>query len=149
MFDSIDEAIYKVVHDHPGGAAKLAALVNMNAGTLSNKANPGMEFHQLTVKEAVAIQNVRKDYRILQAQATELSFAVVPLGNFEGVSDVEVLTAYANYHSCIGTTSAAVSEVLEDRRITRQEYERVKEEFFHAASTGLEFLNRMEALIDG
>jgi len=148
MFDPIESAIYDTVHDHPGGAAKLALLVNMNAGTLSNKANPGMEFHQLTVKEAVAIQNVRKDYRILAAEAAALGYAIVPLGNFEGVSDVEVLTAYANYHSCIGATSAVVAEALNDQRVTKEEYEQCKREFFRAASTGLEFLSRMEALID-
>lgn len=148
MFDQIEQAIYDVVHDHPGGATKLSALVNMNAGTLSNKANPGMEYHQLTVKEAVAIQFARQDFRILAAEAAALGFAIVRLGDFDGVPDLEILTAYANYHSSIGLTATCIAETLEDQKVTRSEFERVRREFFNAASTGLEFLKRMEALID-
>lgn len=148
MFDSIDEAIYGLIHDQKGGAARLAPLVNMNPGTLANKANPAMENHHLTVKEAVAIQNTTQDFRLLAAEALVLNHAIVPLGDFEGVSDLEILTAYANYHSEIGTTSVVIAEALNDQRVTRKEFQSVRKEFFQAVSTGLEFLNRMEALID-
>lgn len=148
MFDSLDEAIYGLIHDQKGGASRLAPLVNMNPGTLANKANPAMENHHLTVKEAVAIQNTTQDFRLLAAEALVLNHAIVPLGNFEGVSDLEILTAYANYHSEIGTTSRVVAEVMNDQRVTRQEFKAVRANFFKATSTGLEFLNRLEALID-
>jgi hypothetical protein len=148
MFDPIDKAIYGLIHDHKGGATHLAPLVNMNPGTLANKANPAMENHHLTVKEAVAIQNTLQDFRVLAAEAAVLNHAIVPLGNYEGVSDTELLTSYANYHSEIGQTSTVIAEVLNDHRITRREFDSVRKEFFEAVSTGLEFLNRMEALID-
>jgi len=148
MFDPIEQAIYDLVHQHKGGAAKLAPLVNMNPGTLTNKANPAMEYHHLTVKEAVALQNTTQDFRILAAMAATLNHAIVPLGEFDGVSDLEILTSYANYHSEIGQTSVVIAEVLNDQRVTRAEFYRVQREFFKAASTGLEFLKRMEALVD-
>ncbi len=148
MFDSIDRAIYGLIHDQKGGATHLAPLVNMNPGTLANKVNPAMENHHLTVKEAVAIQNTTQDFRVLSAEAAVLNHAIVPLGNFEGVSDIEILTAYANFHSEIGQTSMVIAEALNDQRVTHQEFQSVRKEFFEAISTGLEFLNRMEALID-
>ena len=148
MFDSIEQAIYDLIHQHKGGASQLAPLVNMNPGTLANKANPAMENHHLTVKESVAIQNTLQDFRVLAAEAEVLGHAIVPLGNFEGVSDIELMTAYANYHSDIGRTSYVVSEVLNDQRVTKHEFQSVRTEFFRAVSTGLEFLNRLEALID-
>lgn len=148
MFDAIDKAIYGLIHDQKGGATQLAPLVNMNPGTLANKANPAMENHHLTVKEAVAIQYTTQDFRVLAAEAAALNHAIVPLGNFEGVSDLELLTAYANYHSEIGQTAIVIAEALNDIRVTRQEFQAVHKEFFEAVGTGLEFLNRMEALID-
>lgn len=148
MFTVIQQAIYSLVHEHKGGAAQLAPQVNMNPGTLANKANPSMKNHHLTVEEAVAIQKAKQDFRLLAAEAAALNHAIVPLGNFEGVSDIEILTAYANYHSEIGQTSIVIAEALNDIRITRDEYLAVHQEFFEAVSTGLEFLNRMEALID-
>lgn len=148
MLDTIDKAIYGLIHDYKGGATQLAPLVNINPGTLSNKANPDMKNHHLTVKEAVAIQQVTQDFRILEAEAAALNHAVVPLGNFEGVSDLEVLTAYANYHSEIGQTSVVVAETLNDIRVTREEFNTVRTELFESFSAGLEFLNRLEALID-
>lgn len=148
MFDPIEQAIYGLIHEQKGGATRLASLVNMNPGTLANKANPGMENHHLTVKEAVAIQNTTRDFRILAAEAAALNHAIVPIGDYEGVSDLEILTAYANYHSDIGETSAIIADALNDSRITREEYQAVKSEFYKATRTGLEFLNRMEALID-
>jgi len=148
MFDTLDRAIYGLIHDQKGGATQLAPLVNMNPGTLANKANPAMEHHHLTVKEAVAIQNTTQDFRVLAAEAAVLNHAIVPLGNFEGVSDLEILTSYANYHSKIGRTSTVVAEVLNDQRVTLEEYQAVRKEFFNSVSTGLEFLNRLEALTD-
>jgi hypothetical protein len=148
MFDTIEKAIHGLIHDRKGGAVQLAPQVNMNPGTLANKANPAMVNHHLTVKEAVAIQKVTKDFRVLAAEAAALNHAIVPLGNFEGISDVEILTAYANYHAKIGKTSGIIAKTLNDHRVTRQEYRAVHTEFFHAVGTGLEFLSRMEALID-
>lgn len=148
MFDTLDKAIYGLIHDQKGGATQLAPLVNMNPGTLANKANPAMEHHHLTVKEAVAIQNTTQDFRVLAAEAAVLNHAIVPLGNFEGVSDIEILTAYAKYHSDIGQTSVVIAEALNDSRVTRREFQSVHGEFFKSVSTGLEFLNRLEALID-
>jgi hypothetical protein len=148
MFDTLDRAIYGLIHDQPGGALGLAPRVNMNPGTLANKANQAMKHHHLTVKEAVLIQHTTQDFRLLAAEAALLNHAVVPLGNFEGVSDLEILTAYANYHSEIGQTSIVIAETLNDIRVTRDEFNTVRAELFESVSAGLEFLNRLEGLID-
>jgi hypothetical protein len=55
LVSPLDEAQYRVVHDFKGGVVALAPLVRMNPGTLSNKVNPSVETHHLTVDEAVAL----------------------------------------------------------------------------------------------
>jgi hypothetical protein len=147
--DDLDHAVYRVVHDYPGGARKLAPLVGMNAGTLSNKADPAMPGHQLTVRQAVAIQHATKDLSILRAEAQLLGCAVVPLSKFEGVSDLELLEAYAQWNAEIGETAAAIRDCVANRRITREAVRRVRREVYEDAAHGLAFLERLEALVDG
>jgi hypothetical protein len=149
--DLIDDAAYRLVHefrDGPrSGAPALAPLVNMNAGTLLNKANPHQE-HQFTVREIVAIESATGRSLMLQAHATLLGFTVIPLGDFDSTSDVELLSLYANYHAEVGDVATAVRRALNDKRISRREYERIRREFMEATQAGMEFLARLEAIAE-
>jgi len=144
----LDEAKYRVVHDFPGGAPALAPLVNMNSNTLSNKVNDRQDSHHLTVDEAVAIQNATQDFRILYAEAMLLQHVCLPIDDYAGISDIELLNAYASYHAECGETAVAIMDALEDGEIKRHEVERVRREMFEDFQRGLAFLARMEALCD-
>lgn len=148
FFSPLDEAKWSVVHDFPGGAPKLAPLVTMRPGTLNNKVDPGYDGTSLFLEEAIAIQHAAKDYRILFAEAAILNHTVIPLGDFSQVSDVELLTAYARYHADLGDTAAAIHDTLRDGRVTRAEYNRVRQQGFQDIQCFFEFLARLEALID-
>ena len=148
IFSPLDEAQHRIVHEFPGGAVKLAPLVGMRPGTLSNKVNPDYDGTQLFVSEAVAIQHATRRYDILTAEATILNHTCIPLGDFSSTSDTELLTAYARYHKEIGRTAAAISDALEDGRITRAEFECIRQEGFQQIQRFFEFLARLEAVID-
>jgi len=154
IHSQLDEAKWAVVHEFPrqarrkSGAVGLAPLVGMRPGTLSNKVNPEIDTHHLTVDEAVAIQNAAGDCRILQAEAAILNHAVIPLGDFSRVSDVELLDAYAVLHARIGGHAQAIRDTLMDGRVERNEVERVRHEFFEVVQAGFAFLMRLEGLID-
>lgn len=148
IFSPLEEAQHQVVHQFPGGAVKLAPLVRMRPGTLSNKVNPDYDGTELFVSEAVAIQHTTKRCDILYAEAAILNHSCIPLGDFTGTSDTELLTAYVRYHAEVGQTAAAIGETLADGRITRAEFERVRREGFEDVQRFFEFLSRLEALID-
>lgn len=148
MFDPIEDAAYRVVHDYPGGAVKLASQLAMNAGTLSNKVNPGCEGHHLSVREALAIQHATRDFRIIQAEAQLLDGIFLHFGHIPRVSDTELLTAYARWHEDIGETAKAIAEALADGKISRTEINRVRKEFQDDIARGFEFLERLEAVCD-
>lgn len=148
MFDPIDLAQYQTIHNFKGGAVKLAPLINMNAGTLSNKVNPGMDSHHLTVRESIAIQSTTHTHSILQAQAQVLGFCCIELGDFSQVSDVELLNLYSQWHADIGETAQAINEALKDGKIERAEVQKIKNEFHSDIQKGFEFIARLEALID-
>lgn len=148
IFSPLDEAQYRVVHEFPGGAVKLAPLCGMRPGTLSNKVNPEYDGTQLFVSEAVAIQHTANRFDILYAESALLNHTSIPLGDYSRVSDTELLTVYARYHAELGETAAAISSALEDGRITRAEFEHIKREGYEDIQRFFEFLARLEALID-
>jgi hypothetical protein len=146
--DALEAAQYRVVHEYPGGARALAPLVGMNAGTLSNKVSPSVETHKLSLQEAVAISHATGDFRILLAMAQLLRHICLPLTDFDGVSDAELLDLYAGYHKELGETAEAIQAALADGQVTRRELNRVKAEFHEDAQAGFEFLQRLEGLCD-
>lgn len=151
--DLIEQAEYAVVHEfrgggRHGGAVALAALTGMNAGTLSNKVSPACPTHHLGNKEAVMIQHVAQDFRILYACAQVLNHVCIPLADHSAASDLEILEAYTTLHREIGETAAAIHDALSDRRITRAEVERIRREGYEDAQAFFELLSRLEAIVD-
>lgn len=148
IYSPLERAKYDLVHTFPGGAGKLAPLARMNPGTLSNKVNPAVETHHLTIDEGVALQNAAQDYRILRAEAMVLGHACIPLGDYTQTSDVELLSLYAKLHAEIGDVAAAISTALDDRTISRTEFYRIANEGQEMIQAWLALRARLEALID-
>lgn len=66
---NLADAVYKTVHEYPGGATAIAARMGMSSNMLSNKVNPNNETHHLRLDEANMLMSFTNDYRILHAQA--------------------------------------------------------------------------------
>ena len=148
FYSPLDVAKYRVVHDYPGGAVALAPRAGMKPGTLSNKVNPQVETHHLTVDEAVAIQAAAGDCRIHEAEGYVLGRASVPLGDFAGTSDVELLELYADLHAQMGDVAREIRDALADRRITRREFNRIDREILGATQALFALRARLQGLAD-
>lgn len=148
-WSDLDEARYRLVHEHLGGTKALGALTGINPGTLANKVNPDMHSHHLTVDEAVRIQAVRRVYGLLYAEARALGHVCIRLEDHSGVSDLSLLDSYAQYHADIGETAQAVRRALDaGEGITRAALEEVRRELYQDAQAGFELLARLEALVE-
>jgi len=147
MHDQIDQAIYDLVHEGTS-AAELASVTNMNAGTLGNKASFSMDNHHLTVKEAVLLQNTRQRYDVLHAECAALNHACIPLGDYSGASDMELLDAYARYHKEVGDMAVEICRTLEVRQVTKRHVADVRKEFFESAQAGLALIERLDGLAE-
>jgi hypothetical protein len=110
---NLDAAKYAAVHDFPGGASALAALVGLAPSTLCNKVNPSVDTHHLSLSEAVKIQAITQDGRILEAEAAALGYVAIRLPRAGAGSDVELLNAYAKWTRDIGETAEAIQTALE------------------------------------
>jgi len=147
-YSDLDKAKYAVVHDFkPRGALSLAPLVRMNPGTLSNKVNPSIDTHHLTVDEAVSIQAISGDCRILRAEAAALGHVCWKLPEVIFGSDVELLNAYADWTREIGETAASIQKLLEGR-ITRDKLAEVHREMDEDFRAALMLFARFERLRD-
>lgn len=70
---SFEMALYHAVHDHrPGGLPVIAAMMGVDAGTLSKKLNINQDSHRLHVGEVRQIISLTKDKRILDTIASEM-----------------------------------------------------------------------------
>lgn len=149
FFSQLDEARYRIVHEYPGGAVRLAPLVGMRPGTLSNKVNPEVETHHLSVDEAVAIQHAARRADILLAEAALLGYACTPVDKQPGGgSDVDLLLQYAVINSELGDVAQAMIDALADGRFERHEFETVRREIYEAINAQVELMHRLEAVID-
>ena len=146
----LDQAIYGLVHEHPGGARALAPLLRLQPGTLSNKANPSLETHHLSVHEAVAAQAIRHDTRVIEAEARALGGVYVRLPTaLRDVSDVALLEAWEDWLSAAGDTGQAIRAALADGRVSGLELRRIRTTMHAGIARELELLARLEALADG
>jgi len=157
LVQGVDQAIHDVVLDYQPsndsiyetGVDEFADLLSVTSGTVYNKANyKSCPNHHLTVKEAVLVQRRAKDYRIIEAEALCLGGVFVRLGDFSGISDMELLEAYAAWHKDIGETMAAIHEGLQHREIPLDIYNTIKREIYEDHQRGLEFLHRVEPFVE-
>lgn len=149
MIDLLEDAIYRTIHEAPGGAIGLAPRVGMNPGTLNNKAYPGHEA-QLNLRESVPIQRDTQDFRILHSYCHLLDHAAIPLGDYSRTSDAELLDLYCEYHADIGQTAEVIrlALVTPNGRIRRRDVRRVRRELLEDLKAGLEFLARLEGMAE-
>lgn len=149
MYDPIETAAYDLVHDYPGGAKRMAAKVNMNAGTLQHKVNPSMETHHLTLKESVSLMFVSRDFRLLHAICHELGHACLCAGEYKDMADAEFLNHFSHAVSEFGEMAAAINKALDDGKITPAEIRAVRKETLEAIAALASIPARLEGMSDG
>lgn len=144
--DPLDTAIAQVLSEFPVSAARFAPRSNVCAYGLFND-HEIYPARPLSVKEAVALQAATNDVSILHAEAAALRHACLPLINFNGVPDMELLSGYAAWHSCLGDLLLTVTQAVHNQHISRNDFARVRQALQEDAARGVEFLQRLEALI--
>lgn len=120
---SVADAAYLTVHDYKGGAAALQ--VRMGKSNLSAEVNPNIPTAKLGLEDAVRLQMLSGDYRILNAMALELGHLPPQLMSDEGAP---AATAQAGHQALsdaakeFGDVVSAAASALADERITPNEH---------------------------
>ncbi len=142
------DAAYHTVHDYPGGAPSLSPRLGVGATILGNKVNPNCETNRLTMDEAVRLQEITGDARILRAMAEQLGYAVFRMPVFEGVSDQAVLETITTIWARQGELGGDIHAAFADSRITSAEFNKINSDVFSVVAAMMEMLNRLQQLVE-
>lgn len=147
----IQEAAYRMVHEFRegrpnSGASALAPLVGKTPRSLDNEVNPDATGAKLGIDDAITLMHATQDFRLLEATAAALGFAVVKIGDFSGLSDVQLLDAYAQWNTEVGQTHDTIRRALESGDVDDNELAEVRREMFEDFQAELGVLARLEAL---
>lgn len=120
---SIRDAAYYTVHEYAPGTVALAARMNLNQQTLCHKVNPNnTNRNNLTLEEAVTLQLMTEDHRILFSMAGLLGYScVVQRGGVDG----DVTGDIAQTMQDLGDMLKAVSSSIVDGQVTDRELREV------------------------
>jgi hypothetical protein len=145
---NISDAAYHTAHDFPGGVPALAVRMGMSQNVLQNKVNPSQEHHKLTLAEAVKLQALTGDMRILHAMAAALGHVALPLADLNTVSDMQLLDDFMHVIRELGEFSQEFQKDWADGRITPEEFERIKQEAYDVQARMAALLQRIESLVE-
>ena len=144
---NIIDAAYATAHDYPGGTESLAPRIGMSGAILRGKVNPKDVSHHLTLAEAQRMMAMSGDVRILLALADALDYVCIPVPNFKGVADIELLDAYLAMMADQGQFAGDFRTALQDGRIERREYEQLRDDLRAQQAHEMELLARIESMV--
>ena len=112
------DAAYHTAHSFPGGVPALAQRMGMSNNTLQHKVSLHKDTHHLTLREAVAMQEVTQDKRIAQAMCCALGGVFIDLQADRKHSTLEQVMGMAKE---FGDVLASVNDAVADGRVTDTE----------------------------
>lgn len=115
---------------------------------LSNKVNPNIDHNKLTLDEAVRLQEITGDARILSSMAEQLGYAVFRMPVFEGVSDQAVLETVTAIWARNGELGGDIHSAFADSRITKAEFDKINSDVFGLVTACMEMLYRLGQLVE-
>lgn len=140
------EAFHKVVHAY--GAKDLAEELGMRVGTLWNKADADVEsHHQPTLRDLIAITRHTGDMRVLESLNRMFHRATIDMRPGP-VSDAALLDLLCRIGSEKGEMVQRLRTGYADGRWSREDQEAVRGEAFDVINAVLDFVQRLEGLVD-
>lgn len=143
----VHEAFRAVVHDYD--VTKMAAKLGQPAGTVYNKANLNeSSAHKPTLADAVLVQVIAGDTRLVQAMAYTLGGVFVKLPKLAIISDVALLEMVAEISIQNGRFHGELKEAIADGKFSADEHQAIKERALTYIASILEAVGRIEGLVD-
>ncbi|NDP60085.1 MAG: hypothetical protein GZ090_12105 [Oxalobacteraceae bacterium] len=143
----VHEAFRAVVHDYD--VAQMAAKLGMPAGTLYNKANLNeSSAHKPSLGDAVLVQVIASDTRIVEAMAHTLGGVFVKLPTVQTISDVALLEMVAEISIQNGQFHGDLKAALQDGKFSRDEHQAIHQRALDFITSILETVSRIEGMVD-
>lgn len=150
--DLVDRALYETVHDYVDpvskqkGVGALAIRMNMNAGTLQNKANPTQLDHVFNKKEIEQLILHTHDFRYLYAINEKFNHETIYLGSYDDVSDTALIECLAKIDIERGEFMTELRNALAQGEVSFDEYNILNKEGMDVVRAWLEALERLKGM---
>lgn len=145
---NVDDALYALVHDYPGGSESLAPRIGTTAATLRSKVSLKITTHIPTVRDMRRLVGVSGDLRPLHALAQEFDHVMLPMPDSDAADDMAVLEAFAVCWSRNGDLAHLVHQALCDGDLTADEMKRIRQAVYRAQGALSALANRVGAMAE-
>ncbi len=151
---SLKDIIYSEVHRYQGGCDAVALRMRgmgfpkMTGDTLQKKVSTTCETHFLRADEMEVIQEIVNTDEFAIELARQRFMVCIPLAQFAGVSDQELLDLVLASEQQRGEWASACREALHDGRIDAVEFERIEREYREYVAADAELIARLKSMID-
>ena len=88
-----------------------------------------------------------QDHSIPDVFAAAVGCVLLPIGNFDGISDMALLDAYTKMMVKLGEFSKDFGKSIEDGKITTSEIARLERDMYAMNQAGAELLSRAKFLV--
>jgi hypothetical protein len=143
----IDDILYGLVHDYPGGVATMAIRVKENENTLQKRVDPNTTTHHTPVKLAARIADVANSDDVAKWFAARRNMVCIPVPVDDDKSDMALLDLYLSDGEERGQWSSAVKVALADGMVDAGEYERINKEYLECCAAGAQLMARLKSMI--
>lgn len=138
------DAALNLTRHYPGGAAALGA--RMGKTNLADEVNPNLPRSKLGLDDAVTMQLLAGDYRVLYAMAAELRhYPPVPMPDAPSGAAPCLATLSTLAHE-FGLLVAEVGKDLADGQVTNRELARVQSHWQELVVCGQQLMAQMTAM---
>jgi len=113
MTTSVQSAIFRLVHDYPGGAGALGPVLGKRGDSLSHEVSPVYPTAKIGLLDAVKLSLFTGDRQVLNAWAGDMGCMVVPLAaDVPGVEGIGTRTAVLakEFADLMGTLAADLAD---------------------------------------
>lgn len=131
------------------GFAGVAKRLGQSPNYFSNKVSASYEGAHLTPDELIALMDLTGDYQILHTMARSLSnqHTCIPLKDWSGVSDTDLLDAHLALSEDQGETSKMIREAISKGFITRKDLNEIEREMHEDIQCMYELRGRLEGMV--
>lgn len=126
--------------------SEIARVMAKSPTTLSNKLNTNIDSHVLTLQEAIAIQNITNDSRILNAWAYSEGKTVIDLPDV-GLSDEELADQVLMLQETTGDYAKSVRYSRADGVITASDFDVIQKRSLAAITAILHVTAELEQMV--
>jgi len=138
------EAAASIVGDF--NVSDIARAMAKSPTTLSNKLNTNIDSHVLTLQEAIAIQHITGDNRILNAWAHSEGKTIVDLPD-AGLSDDEVADQLLKQQETIGDFAKTFRLARQKGVITQSDFDAIQKNGDSIITTALQLIAEIEQMV--